>query len=123
MSHSHILPEPADRTFPESVTDALLPRPNVTAVLTFAESHVLWQHCCVFFPRFWTEVDAFWVAISESWSKVEPTWVALLYTVMGIAVHQMTDEDAGRCGLSEGTPGSAAPLLRYPAVTAFMRAG
>jgi hypothetical protein len=99
---AHILPDPAERPMPESVIDALLPRANVTVILNFAENHMLWQHCCVFFPSFWAEVEAFWDAISVSWSKVEPAWVSLLYTVMGIAIHQMTDEDAGRCGLSEG---------------------
>lgn len=106
-----ILPD-GDFIVPESVLDALLPRSTVTAILRFAEVHCSWQHCCVYFPYFEQEVDAFWRTISPAsedqglpsggWSAVEPTWVALLYVLMGIAVHQMTTDQAITCGLAEG---------------------
>lgn len=64
------------------------------------------------FPDFWKEVDQLWTVLedsslgsddgSEGWDRVEPTWVALLYTIMGIAVHQMDASDVLRCGLTEG---------------------
>jgi len=101
----------SDFTVPESVSDALLPRNTVTSILAYAECHVLWQHCCIHPPTFNKEVDAFWNAIahepdrggvSVGWASVEPTWIALLYVVMGIAVHQMDEYYAARCGLSEG---------------------
>lgn len=102
----------SDFAVPESVTDALLPRPTVTAILSYAESHVLWQHCCIHPPSFSMEVETFWDAISgngsiadlksQGWGTVEPTWIALLYVVLGISVHQMNAEHATRCGLSEG---------------------
>ena len=101
----------SDFTVPESVSDALLPRNTVTSILAYAESHVLWQHCCIHPPTFNKEVDAFWNAIAHDpdrggvslgWASVEPTWIALLYVVMGIAVHQMDEYYAARCGLSEG---------------------
>ena len=98
------MPVPADRPFPESVIDALLPRTHVDAVLNFAQTHGLWQHCCVFFPRFRQEVDDFWEATRTdvAWLRIEPTWVALLYAVLGIAVHQMDTEDAIQCGFADG---------------------
>jgi hypothetical protein len=96
----------------ESITDVMLPRETVATILSYAETHVLWQHCCIHPPSFNKEVDTFWRAISTSgtdingissgWSSVEPTWVALLYVVMGISVHQMDREQALACGLSEG---------------------
>jgi hypothetical protein len=99
-------------TVPESVSDALLPRNTVTSILAYAESHVLWQHCCIHPPTFKKEVDAFWDAIaahgsdsegiSAGWASIEPTWIALLYVVMGIAVHQMDEYHAAGCGLSDG---------------------
>jgi hypothetical protein len=99
-------------TVPESVSDALLPRSTVTSILAYAESHVLWQHCCIHPPTFKKELDAFWDAIaahesdsagiSAGWASIEPTWIALLYVVMGIAVHQMDEYHASRCGLSDG---------------------
>ena len=101
----------SDFTVPESVSDALLPRNTVVSILAYAESHVLWQHCCIHPPTFNKEVDAFWDAIahglgsggvSSRWTSVEPTWIALLYVVMGIAVHQMDEHHASRCGLSDG---------------------
>ena len=82
--------------------DSLLPRPNVHAILSFAADHVQWQHCCVFFPTFWLEVEAFWKSMESGWGRVDPTWIALFYVLQGIAVHQMTDEDALQCGLAEG---------------------
>lgn len=101
---SHILVEPADRPFPDTIVDALLPESHIRAILRFAEAQGLWQHCCVLFSRFWTELDAFIEAIQgdETWAKVEPTWVALLYTLLGIAVHQMSEQDATTCGLADG---------------------
>ncbi len=91
---------------PESITDVLLSRTNVRAILKFAEEQVNWQHCCVFFPDFWQEVEAFWMVLGYSdgsgWCRIEPTWIALLYTLQGIAVHQMTNDDAEACGLTEG---------------------
>jgi len=101
----------SDFTVPESVSDALLPQNTVVSILAYAESHVLWQHCCIHPPTFNKEVDAFWDAIvhepssggvSAGWASVEPTWIALLYVVMGIAVHQMDEYHAVRCGLSDG---------------------
>jgi hypothetical protein len=96
----------------ESVLDALLPRPTMTAILAYAETYGRWQHCCVHFPSFNREVDAFWLAISthdasdngvpSGWATIEPTWIALLYVVMGIAVHQMDSQQASICGLSDG---------------------
>jgi hypothetical protein len=90
----------------------MLPRQTVTSILGYAESHVLWQHCCLHPPTFNDEVNVFWRAlsgheadsegVSPGWSSVEPTWVALLYVVMGIAVHQMDDIQASKCGLSDG---------------------
>ncbi|KAK1921103.1 CND05990-like protein [Papiliotrema laurentii] len=102
-SRKHILAGPAERPLPESIRDALLPRANVNAILRFAEGHGLWQHCCVFFPRFFREVERFWETIQQddTWAAVDPTWVALLYTLLGIAVHQMSPEQAAACGLSE----------------------
>jgi hypothetical protein len=106
----------SDSTVPESVSDALLPRHIVTSILAYAESHVLWQHCCIHPPTFNKEVDAFWAVfaghdtntggVPAGWTSVEPTWIALLYVVMGISVHQMDDLYAARCGLSEGQYGS-----------------
>jgi len=102
----------SDFTVPESVSDALLPRNTVTSILAYAEFHVLWQHCCVHPPTFNKEVEAFWNAIaahgstsdgvSAGWASIEPTWIALLYVVMGIAVHQMDEYHAAGCGLSDG---------------------
>lgn len=102
----------AEFTVPESVRDALLPRHTVNSILTYAEIHVLWQHCCIHPPTFSKEVDAFWGVIvghetaedwiSGGWASLEPTWIALLYVVLGIAVHQMDERNASRCGLSEG---------------------
>jgi hypothetical protein len=100
---SKILVDPLDRPIPDSIVDALLPESNVTLILKFAEEHVLWQHCCIFFPDFWREVDLFFQTIStRGWNSVEPSWIALLYVVLGIAIHQMSNEEASKCGLEEG---------------------
>lgn len=109
---SHIIPGPCSSDTPDSIKEAILLSSTVKKILKFAESHVSWQHCCVHFPDFWIEVDQFWIALdgpldewigsSSGWATVEPTWIALLYSIMGIAVHQMDESDANRCGLSEG---------------------
>jgi hypothetical protein len=93
--------------------EALLPRENVQSILRFAEQGG-WQHVCVFFPRLWEELEAFYTAVSVSWDLVDPTWVALLFVLKGIAIHQMTDRDAEACGLAEGD--------RYVLPTALMSA-
>ena len=100
----------SDFTVPESVIDALLPRPTMNSILAYAESHVLWQHCCLHPPSFNKEVETFWIAMSgdagntegRGWAAIEPTWIALLYVVLGISVHQMDEGHASRCGLSYG---------------------
>lgn len=114
FSHlDHVQHEPYDRPMPESVMEALLPRENVQSILRFAEQGG-WQHVCVFFPRLWEELEAFYTAVSVSWDLVDPTWVALLFVLKGIAIHQMTDRDAEACGLAEGD--------RYVLPTALMSA-
>lgn len=106
---SHICSTPAYPDTPESIKDALLPKSIVDRILSFAETDVLWQHCCIFFAQFREEVEDIWRTFEEEqsrlrdgWSRIEPTWIALLYVVMGIAVHQMSEADAVASGLSEG---------------------
>lgn len=64
----------------------------------------------MFFPYLWQEMDEFWNVMKddrgsispENLERVEPTWLALIYSVMGIAVHQMNKADALAAGLSQG---------------------
>ncbi|ORY20999.1 hypothetical protein BCR39DRAFT_570435, partial [Naematelia encephala] len=126
ITSSHIVPITSDRAYvyTESITDSLLPRRVVHSILSFAERQVAWQHCCVFFPTFWLEVDAFWstVKASGSWERVEPSWVALFFVLQGIAVHQMTDNDALACGLAEGESYTSLAADRYVLPNALVSA-
>ncbi|WVR06178.1 hypothetical protein IAU60_003208 [Kwoniella sp. DSM 27419] len=102
--YAHIAPVPG-ATPPDGVTDSLLPQHIVEAILTFHDEHVYWQHACIYSPRFRDEVDAFYATLrrdqAQGWARVDGAWLALFYVLQAIAVHQMDDAQAVRCGLNE----------------------
>lgn len=56
---------------------------------------------------FWSIVDPAVGSLDDGdlesrWCRLDGTWIGLLYVLMGIGVHQMSEADALACGLSDG---------------------
>ena len=87
------------------VFQALLPRSQAEAVMTYSNTHCAWQHGCLHLPTFKKECIAFWsLPFSERpLDQIDPSWLSLYLACQALALNQIGAQDAAMCGLTLGT--------------------
>ena len=119
---SNILTHPNPRPTPESIMSTGLSAQSIRAIIGVAKEIGAWQHCCVHFPTFEREVEAFLtIAMDAShtdpqdtsttskqekggrnpdcWAVIDPAWMSLFFVILSIAIHQMSPEESNQCGI------------------------
>ncbi|EPQ31060.1 uncharacterized protein PFL1_01249 [Pseudozyma flocculosa PF-1] len=118
---SNIAAHPTTRTLPDSMASFALSPASIRAIVKMARDIGAWQHCCVHFPTFEREVDAFLDIVlddsgddhesqggkvaelaKEAWSVIDPAWLSLFFVVCSIAIHQMSADECRECGVESG---------------------
>ncbi|KAN0065910.1 hypothetical protein ACQY0O_001043 [Thecaphora frezii] len=127
---SNILKRPTERRVPDSIVSFALPAASIRPVIRLAKEIGAWQHCCVHFPTFEREVEAFLVMVGNdhhgqespaswppgqarrghvpdeanrnAWSMIDPAWLSLFFVIVSIAIHQMCAEESRDCGIQSG---------------------
>ncbi|CBQ68298.1 conserved hypothetical protein [Sporisorium reilianum SRZ2] len=104
---ANLLARPATQKVTEGIKAVTLSAAGILRVVAVAKEIGAWQHCCVHFPTFEREVEAF-VAIAvpeegnteyEGYRAIDPAWLSLFYVICSIAIHQMSEEESAYCGL------------------------
>lgn len=107
---ANLLARPAAKLVTDGIKAVILSPAAVRRIVGVAKEIGAWQHCCVHFPTFEREVEAF-LAITlpdrensddigyESYRAIDPAWLSLYYVICSIAIHQMSEEEGAFCGL------------------------
>lgn len=108
---ANLLARPTTKLVTDGIKAVMLSSPAVRRLVEVAKEIGAWQHCCVHFPTFEREVDAF-VAIAmadtgntdddagyDGYRAIDPAWLSLFYVICSIAIHQMSEEEGSFCGL------------------------
>lgn len=108
---ANLLARPAAKPVTDGIKAAMLSSQAIHRIVGVAKEIGAWQHCCVHFPTFEKEVEAF-VAIAipeksnaaddatfEGYRAIDPGWLSLYYVICSIAIHQMSEEESSFCGL------------------------
>lgn len=108
---ANLLARPATQKVTEGIKAVNLSSSGILRIVSVAKEIGAWQHCCVHFPTFEREVEAF-VAIAvpkegnteyEGYRAIDPAWLSLFYVICSIAIHQMSEEESAYCGLGSET--------------------
>lgn len=111
---ANLLARPAAKPITDGIKAVSLSAPQIRRIVAVAKEIGAWQHCCVHFPTFEREVNAF-VAIvvpdvgkpefpdNEGYRSIDPAWLSLFYVICSIAIHQMSEEEGSFCGLGSET--------------------
>ncbi|TKY89827.1 hypothetical protein EX895_001124 [Sporisorium graminicola] len=108
---ANLLARPATQRVTEGIKAVTLSSTEILRIVAVAKEIGAWQHCCVHFPTFEREVEAF-VAIAvpeegiteyEGYRAIDPAWLSLFYVICSIAIHQMSEEESAYCGLGSET--------------------
>lgn len=114
---SNLLARPMSKPLTDRIKAVQMPPPIVKGVIYIAREFGAWQHCCVHFPTFEREVEAFLTITAdtitadnsitsghandpfEGWRAIDPAWMALFFVICGIAIHQMSPDEGLDCNL------------------------
>ncbi len=107
---ANLLARPAIKPVTDGIKAAKLSPSAIRGIVGIAKEIGAWQHCCVHFPTFEREVEAFLaIAVSgslkgqgsdfEGFRAIDPAWLSLFYVLCSIAVHQMSEEEGSHCGV------------------------
>lgn len=108
---ANLLARPAAKPVTDGIKAVTLSPAGIRRIVGVAKEIGAWQHCCVHFPTFEREVEAF-VAIAvpeegnieyEGYRAIDPAWLSLFYVICSIAIHQMSEEESAYCGLGSET--------------------
>lgn len=107
---ANLLARPAVKSVTDGIKAATLAPIAIRRIVAVAKDIGAWQHCCVHFPTFEKEVEAF-LAIAipdqgntqahdfDGYRAIDPAWLSLFYVVCSIAIHQMSEEEGSFCRL------------------------
>lgn len=109
---SNLLARPTSRPITDRMKAVQMPLATVQGIVYIAKEIGAWQHCCVHFPTFEREVEAFLTITGgdlvsagrqendfEGWKAIDPAWMALFFVICSIAIHQMSPEEGMQCSL------------------------
>lgn len=108
---ANLLARPAAKPVTDGIKAVMLSPSAIRRIVGVAKEIGAWQHCCVHFPTFEREVEAF-VGIAvpeegnseyEGYRAIDPAWLSLFYVICSIAIHQMSEEEGAYCGLGSET--------------------
>ena len=111
---ANLLARPAAKPLTDGIKAVTLSPAAFRRIVAVAKEIGAWQHCCVHFPTFEREVEAF-MAITmpeksnaddrdyEGYRAIDPAWLSLFYVICSIAIHQMSEEESAYCGLGAET--------------------
>ncbi|SNX85319.1 uncharacterized protein MEPE_04028 [Melanopsichium pennsylvanicum] len=111
---ANLLARPTVKPITDGIKASTLSPSAIRRIVGVAKEIGAWQHCCIHFPTFEREVEAF-LAITkpdkgdpedaslESYRAIDPAWLSLYYVICSIAIHQMSEEEGAFCGLGAET--------------------
>ncbi|SPO28221.1 uncharacterized protein UTRI_04619_B [Ustilago trichophora] len=131
---ANLLARPAVKPVTDGIKAVTLSPTAIRRTVGVAKEIGAWQHCCVHFPTFEKEVEAF-VAITmaekgnvddteyDGYRAIDPAWLSLFYVICGIAIHQMSEEEGAFCGLgAEAERSRHVSILLHAAMDSFQLA-
>ena len=108
---ANLLARPAAQRVTDGIKAVTLSPGAILRIVAVAKEIGAWQHCCVHFPTFEREVEAF-VAIAvpqegnteyEGYRAIDPAWLSLFFVICSIAIHQMSEEEGTYCSQGSET--------------------